>query len=179
MMREHGNYDYKKDGFTIHSCQLRPESRGTIMIRSNDPFEHPAIDPNYLATEGDRITMRESVKMMREIAGQNALSPLRGAEALPGQDVQSDDEIDAFIRAYGETIYHPVGTVAMGIHDAAPVDGELRVRGVEGLRVVDASVMPTLIGGNTNAPTIMVAEKAADMILGKAPMAPIDVEIAA
>jgi choline dehydrogenase len=179
MMREHGNYDYKKDGFTIHSCQLRPESRGTVMIQSSDPFEHPAIDPNYLATEGDRITMRESVRMMRDIAGQNALAPLRGAEALPGQDVQTDEEIDTFIRTYGETIYHPVGTVAMGIHDADPVDGELRVRGVEGLRMVDASVMPTLIGGNTNAPTIMVAEKAADMILGKAPMAPMDIEIAA
>ncbi|MEL6862232.1 MAG: choline dehydrogenase [Pseudomonadota bacterium] len=179
MMRDHGNFDYKKDGFTIHSCQLRPESRGTVMINSNDPFEHPLIDPNYLATEGDRITMRESVKMMRDIAGQKALSPLRGAEAFPGADVQSDDEIDEFIRAYGETIYHPVGTVAMGIHDSDPVDGELKVRGVDGLRVVDASVMPTLIGGNTNAPTIMIAEKAADMIRGIAPMAPEEVEIAA
>ena len=149
------------------------------MIQSNDPFEHPAIDPNYLATETDRITMRESVKMMRDIAGQNALSPLRGTEALPGQEVQTDEQIDAYIREYGETIYHPVGTVAMGIRDEDPVDGELRVRGVEGLRVIDASVMPTLIGGNTNAPTIMLAEKAADMIRGKAPMAPVDVEIAA
>ncbi len=179
MMRDHGNYDYKRDGFTIHSCRLRPESRGTVMINSNDPFEHPLIDPNYLATEGDRITMRESVKMMRDIAGQKELSPLRGKEALPGADVQSDDEIDEFIRTYGETIYHPVGTVAMGIHDTDPVDGELKVRGVEGLRVVDASVMPTLIGGNTNAPTIMIAEKAADMIRGIAPMAPQEVEIAA
>ena len=179
MMRDHGNYDYKRDGFTIHSCQLRPESRGTVMVKSDDPFEHPAIDPNYLATEGDRITMRESVKMMREIAGQSALSPLRGAEALPGADVQTDEQIDTFIRTFGETIYHPVGTVAMGIQDEDPVDGELRVRGVDGLRVVDASVMPTLIGGNTNAPTIMVAEKAADMILGKAPMTPEEVEVAA
>lgn len=179
MMREHGNYDYKRDGFTIHSCQLRPESRGNILIQSDDPFEHPAIDPNYLATEGDRVTMRESVKMMREIAGQNALSPIRGEEALPGASVQTDDEIDGFIRAYGETIYHPVGTVAMGIHDDAPLDGDLKVRGVDGLRVVDASVMPTLIGGNTNAPTIMIAEKAADMIRGIAPLAPLDVEVAA
>ena len=123
--------------------------------------------------------MRESVKMMRDIAGQSALSPLRGAEALPGADVQTDEQIDTFIRTFGETIYHPVGTVAMGIRDDDPVDGELRVRGVDGLRVVDASVMPTLIGGNTNAPTIMVAEKAADMIRGIAPMAPEEVEIAA
>ena len=179
MMREHGNYDYGRDGFTIHSCQLRPESRGTVLLKSSDPFEHPAIDPNYLATETDRITMRESVKMMRDIAGQNALSPLRGDEAFPGTDVQSDEDIDTFIRTYGETIYHPVGTVAMGIQDTAPLDGELRVRGVDGLRVIDASVMPTLIGGNTNAPTIMIAEKAADMIRGIAPLAPSDVEIAA
>ena len=123
--------------------------------------------------------MRESVKMMRDIAGQSALSPLRGAEALPGADVQTDEQIDTFIRTFGETIYHPVGTVAMGIRDDDPVVGELRVRGVDGLRVVDASVMPTLIGGNTNAPTIMVAEKAADMIRGIAPMAPEEVEIAA
>lgn len=179
MMREHGNYDYKRDGFTVHSCQLRPESLGTVLIGSNDPFDHPVIDPNYLATEGDRITMRESVKMIRDILKQNALSPLRGAEAFPGIEVQSDAEIDAFIRTYGETIYHPVGTVAMGIQDADPVDGELKVRGVEGLRVVDASVMPTLIGGNTNAPTIMIAEKAADMIRGIAAMPPEEVEIAA
>ncbi|MEM7329225.1 MAG: choline dehydrogenase [Pseudomonadota bacterium] len=179
MMRDHGNYDYKRDGFTIHSCQLRPESRGSVMIASNDPFQHPAIDPNYLATEGDRITMRESVKMMRDIAAQNALSPLRGQEALPGVEVQTDAEIDTFIRTYGETIYHPVGTVAMGIQDEAPIDGELKVRGVDGLRVVDASVMPTLIGGNTNAPTIMIAEKAADMIRGIAAMPAEEVEVAA
>ena len=179
MMRDHGNYDYGKDGFTIHSCQLRPESRGTVLINSDDPFEHPAIDPNYLATESDRITMRQSLRMMREIAGQKALAPLRGDEALPGVEVQSDADIDAFIRAYGETIYHPVGTVAMGIQDEAPVDGDLKVRGVDGLRVIDASVMPTLIGGNTNAPTIMIAEKAADMIRGIAPLPREEVEIAA
>ena len=179
MMRDHGNFDYGRDGFTIHSCQLRPESRGTVLINSDDPFEHPAIDPNYLATEGDRMTMRQSLKMMREIAGQKALAPLSGNEALTGVAVQSDAEIDTFIRTYGETIYHPVGTVAMGIQDEAPVDGDLKVRGVEGLRVIDASVMPTLIGGNTNAPTIMIAEKAADMIRGIAPMPPEEVDVAA
>ncbi|MEM6651536.1 MAG: choline dehydrogenase [Pseudomonadota bacterium] len=179
MMRDHGKFDYKRDGFTVHACQLRPESRGSVMIQSADPFEHPAIDPNYLATEGDRLTMRESIRMIRDIVGQAALTPLRGAEAFPGSEVQTDEEIDAFIRSSGETIYHPVGTVAMGIHDQDPIDGELRVRGVEGLRVIDASVMPTLIGGNTNAPTIMIAEKAADMIRGIAPLAPQEVEIAA
>jgi choline dehydrogenase len=178
MMRDHGKYDYEKDGYTIHSCQLRPESRGTVGLMSGDPFDHPAIDPNYLATEGDRITMRESVKMMRDICSQNAFDALRGDEVFPGQSVQTDDEIDAFIRANGETIYHPIGTVAMGIQDSSPLDPELRVRGVEGLRVVDASVMPTLIGGNTNAPTIMIAEKAADMIRGIAPPEPQEVEVA-
>lgn len=172
MLRDHGKYIYKKDGFTLHACQLRPESRGSIHIMSNDPFDHPAIDPNYLATEGDRICLRDAFKMMRDIARQDALAPIRGDEVMPGSQVKSDADIDAFIRAHGETIYHPVGTVAMGIQDSAPVDGELRVRGVERLRVVDASVMPTLIGGNTNAPTIMIAEKAADMILGRAAPAP-------
>ncbi|MEE9380784.1 MAG: GMC oxidoreductase, partial [Hyphomonadaceae bacterium] len=111
--------------------------------------------------------MRESVKMVRNVCAQEALRPWRGPEMRPGEQVQSDDEIDTFIRRTGETIYHPVGSVRMGADDKAPLDAELKVRGIEGLRVVDASVMPTLIGGNTNAPTIMLAEKAADMILGK------------
>ena len=175
MMVDHGRTQVNDDGFTIHACQLRPESRGSVTLTSGDPFDHPLIDPNYLATEEDRRAMREGVKMSREIAAQEAFGSFRGEEYMPGESVKSDAEIDAFIREYGETIYHPVGTVRMGIDDAAPVDGELKVRGVEGLRVVDASVMPTLIGGNTNAPTIMVAEKAADMILGKP--APVPAEI--
>ena len=176
IMMEHGRQQMNMDGFTIHACQLRPESRGTITLNSADPFDHPAIDPNYLATEEDRRAIRESVKICRDIARQEAFSGFRGDEILPGPGVQSDADIDAFVRETGETIYHPVGTVRMGIDDAAPVDGDLRVRGVTGLRVVDASVMPTLIGGNTNAPTIMVAEKAADLILGKP--APTPAEIA-
>ncbi len=168
-MIDHGRVEVNKDGFTVHACQLRPESRGTIGLRSADPFDHPAIDPNYLAAEEDRRAMRESVKMMREICAQAGLAELRGPEMLPGPAVQSDAEIDAYVRETGETIYHPVGTVRMGSDDRAPLDGALRLRGVEGLRVVDASVMPTLIGGNTNAPTIMIAERAADMILGRAP----------
>lgn len=171
IMMDHGNAGPEKDGYTVHACQLRPESRGTVMLASNDPFAHPAIDPNYLATEEDRRVMRESVKMVREVCRQNALKAYTGGEILPGASVKTDAEIDAFIRQKGETIYHPVGTVSMGATDASPLDGELRVRGVDGLRVVDASVMPTLVGGNTNAPTIMVAEKAADMILGKAALA--------
>lgn len=171
IMMDHGNHDPQKDGYTVHACQLRPESRGTVGLASSDPFAAPAIDPNYLATEEDRRVMREAVKMVRDVCGQNALKAFTGAEILPGASVTTDAEIDAFIREKGETIYHPVGTVAMGTTEASPLDGELRVRGVEGLRVVDASVMPTLVGGNTNAPTIMVAEKAADMILGRTPLA--------
>lgn len=170
IMINHGNEDPQKDGYTVHACQLRPESRGEIRLASADPFAPPVIDPNYLATEEDRRAMREAVKIVRDVCAQAALRPLNGPEILPGESVRTDAEIDAFIRQRGETIYHPVGTVAMGPGEASPLDGELRVRGVDGLRVVDASVMPTLIGGNTNAPTIMIAEKAADMMLGKAPM---------
>jgi choline dehydrogenase len=174
IMMDHANHQPTEDGYTVHACQLRPESRGTVMLKSADPFAAPAIDANYLATEEDRRAMRESVKRVREVCRQAALAPYSSGEIMPGQGVVSDADIDAFVRARGETIYHPVGTAAMGAHPDAPVDGELRVRGIEGLRVADASVMPTLIGGNTNAPTIMVAEKAADMILGRTAPAPED-----
>ncbi len=179
IMIDHGRETPQRDGYTVHACQLRPESRGHIALASADPFDHPLIDPNYLATEGDLTVMRQSVKMMREICAQDALSPIRGMELRPGISVQTDADIDDYIRQYAETIYHPVGTVAMGIHDDAPLDGELRVRGVEGLRVVDASVMPTLIGGNTNAPAMMIAEKAADMILGRVALPPQEVMMSA
>lgn len=172
----HANEQVEKDGFMVHACQLRPESRGSIHLRSADPFDTPMIDPNYLATEEDRRVMRESLKMMRDILKQDALAPYRGPELSPGEPVKTDEEIDTFIRANAETIYHPVGTVRMGTDDTAPLNGELCVRGVERLRVVDASVMPTLVGGNTNAPTIMIAEKAADMILGKPALAPKELE---
>ncbi len=171
-MIEHAKVKPDQDGITLHACQLRPESRGTVGLASADPFDDPRIDPNYLATEEDRRAMREALKMCRELLGQSAMEPYRGEEVLPGPNVRNDAEIDEFIRARGETIYHPVSTVRMGVDPDAPVDGELKVRGVDGLRVVDASVMPTLIGGNTNAPTIMIAEKAYDMILGKPALQP-------
>ena len=164
---DHANTAPEKDGFMVHACQLRPESRGSIGLRSADPFDAPMIDPNYLATQEDRRVMRESMKIMRDVIGQNALKPYRGPEMSPGEAVKTDEDIDTFIRKNGETIYHPVGSVRMGADERAPLDEALRVRGIDGLRVVDASVMPTLVGGNTNAPTIMIAEKAADMILGK------------
>ncbi|MBW0151752.1 MAG: choline dehydrogenase [Phenylobacterium sp.] len=169
IMQDHGKVAVAKDGFTFHVCQLRPESRGRVGLRSADPMDHPAIFANYLATEEDRRAIREGVKMMREVARQSALDPYRGPEYSPGEAVQTDEEIDAWIKRTSETIYHPVGTCKMGADgDAmAVVDAELKVRGLTGLRVIDASVMPTLVGGNTNAPTIMIAEKASDMILGR------------
>jgi len=168
VMQNHGNTVVEKDGFTFHVCQLRPESRGRVGLTSADPFADPAIFANYLATEEDRRALREGVKMMRKVAAQSALDAYRTEELFPGKDVQTDAEIDAWIRKHAETIYHPVGTCKMGTDDMAVVDAELKVRGIAGLRVIDASVMPTLVGGNTNAPTIMIAEKAADMLRGKA-----------
>jgi choline dehydrogenase len=170
IMQDHGKVAVEKDGFTFHVCQLRPESRGRVGLRSADPMADPAIFANYLAAEEDRRALREGVKMMRKVAQQSALGPYITEEYAPGPAVQTDAEIDAWIKQTGETIYHPVGTCRMGADgDAmAVVDGECRVRGVAGLRVVDASVMPTLVGGNTNAPTIMIAEKISDAIRGKA-----------
>ncbi|MFO1013517.1 MAG: choline dehydrogenase [Caulobacteraceae bacterium] len=179
IMRDHGRIQAGKDGFTVHICQLRPESRGKVFLKSADPFADPAILCNYLATEEDRRALREGFKMVRAVCDQPALKDIRGAEIIPGPQVQTDEEIDTWIRSIAETIYHPVGTCKMGQagDKMAVVDDELRVMGMTGLRVIDASVMPTLVGGNTNAPTIMIAEKAADMILGKAPPAPLDVKV--
>jgi choline dehydrogenase len=179
IMKDHGKVPVGKDGFSIHVCQLRPESRGRIGLKSADPFDDPAIFANYLATDEDRRALRAGVAIVREVAAQSALDAVRGPEEEPGPGVVTDADIDAWIRRTGETIYHPVGTCRMGqAGDAmAVVDGELKVFGLAGLRVVDASVMPTLVGGNTNAPTIMIAEKAVDMILGRAPAPPLDAPI--
>ncbi|MGI4878672.1 MAG: GMC family oxidoreductase, partial [Janthinobacterium lividum] len=157
-------------GLTFAACQLRPESRGTIHVRSADPFAPPSIRPNYLADRLDQDTIVAGLRWGRVIAGQQALSPYMGDELLPGSAVESDADLLEFARQSGSTIYHPVGTCAMGRagDPRAVVDPELRVRGVEGLRVVDASVMPRLVSGNTNAPTIMIAEKASDMIRASA-----------
>lgn len=178
VMIDHARVKADRDGFTVHVCQLRPESRGTVTLASRNPFDAPLIDPRYLAEEVDRRTMRDSVRIVRDICGQEALNLYRGDELRPGAQVRTDAEIDAWIRQNAETIYHPVGTCRMGVDDKAPVDEELRVRGVDGLRVIDASVIPTLVGGNTNAPTIMIAEKLSDMIRGKPLLAPQDAPIA-
>lgn len=179
IMQDHGKVVVEKDGFTLHVCQLRPESRGKVGLRSADPFDDPTILGNYLATEEDRRAIREGVRIARETVAQAAFDPYRDAEYAPGADVKSDADLDAWIRSKAETIYHPVGTCRMGVagDPMAVVDDQLRVQGVQGLRVIDASVMPTLIGGNTNAPTIMIAERAADLIRGKTPAAPLDVPV--
>lgn len=179
IMQDHGKVQVAKDGFTFHVCQLRPESRGRVGLKSADPLADPAIFANYLSAEEDRRAVREGVKMMREVAAQSALDPYRGAEYAPGEAVKTDAEIDAWIRRSAETIYHPVGTCRMGAagDPMAVVDAECRVQGLKGLRVVDASVMPTLVGGNTNAPTIMIAEKISDAIRGRAYLAPEDAPV--
>ncbi len=177
-MRDHARVKPDRDAFTIHACQLRPESKGTVTLASANPFDAPAIDPRYLAEENDRRTMRDSVRIARDIAKQHALDLYRGPEFAPGEHIRTDSEIDAWIRQNGETIYHPVGTVRMGADAKAPLDEQLRVRGVENLRVIDASVMPTLVGGNTNAPTIMIAEKISDLLRGKPFLSPQDAPIA-
>ena len=157
----------RPDAFMCHVCQLRPESRGEITLRSADPREAPVIAPNYLSEARDRETMRAAFKIMREVMHQPALAALSDGEIWPDPNVRADAEIDSFIQNSGGTVYHPVGTCRMGSDEEAVVDETLQVRGVDGLRVVDASVMPTLVGGNTHAPTVMIAEKAADMILGR------------
>jgi len=153
--------------FALHIDQLRPTSRGRIDLKSADPFEKPAIHFNYMQTEHDRRELIEGLRTARDLIRQPAFDDLRGAEILPGDDATSDADLLAFIRSATETDYHPCATCRMGSDDRAVVDGECRVHGIEGLRVVDASVMPQVISANLNAPTQMIAARAADFILGK------------
>ena len=152
-------------GFTVSVCQLRPESRGRIEIKSADAKQHPAIWPNYLATETDLQTIVDGVKLARTIASAPSLEPYIKREVTPGPNIGSDDELRDHIRHFGYTIYHPAGTCKMGHDTMAVVDEELRVHGVSGLRVADASIMPTVLSGNTNAGCIMIGEKLADILL--------------
>ena len=151
-------------GFQMHVCQLRPESRGTIRLASADPAAHPLIDPAYLSAPADLEVLLAGIEITRRIAEAPALAAYSGPEYWPGDEIRDRNALVAKIRDWAETIYHPVGTCRMGADPASVVDPRLRVRSVEGLRVIDASVMPTLISGNTNAPTIMIAEKASDLI---------------
>jgi len=157
----------KLPGMTIGVTQLRPESRGTIHLRSPDPRQPPAIRPNFLASPLDQETMVRGMQVARRIMGQKAIAPYIAQELSPGPEVQTDAEWLDFARRNGQTIYHPVGTCSMGQGPEAVVDDQLRVHGLQGLRVVDASVMPTEVSGNTQAAVLMIAEKGADLIRGR------------
>jgi choline dehydrogenase len=158
---------HRYSGFTAAVWQCHPESRGRVDIASGDPSADPHIAPNYLSTERDCRTIVEGIKILREIYRQPAFRHLWDEEVVPGQDVTTDEEILEAARRGGGTVYHPVGTCRMGSDENAVVDPDLRVRGVEGLRVIDASVMPMITSANTNAPTLMIAEKGAAHVLGQ------------
>ena len=165
MLDNHGRNILPGRGMTIHACQLRPESRGDIRLKSADPFEAPAIQPNYLQSKHDLDMMLECARWSKEIFNQSAFDPYRDGFIFPEESVQTRDEQIDFVRRKAETIYHPIGTCKMGNDPMAVVDTDLKVHGIENLRVVDASIMPTLISGNTNAPVIMIAEKCAESML--------------
>lgn len=162
-------------GYALHVCDLRPRSRGRIGLLSADPLDDPMIDPHYLSEPEDLDRLVTGARIARNVLAQPAFDSFRGAEIFPGESVSSDDEgaMRAFVRRKAGTIYHPVGSCRMGEDDEAVVDLRLRVHGIDGLRVVDASVMPKLIGGNTNAPVIAIAERAADLVLGREPLRPV------
>jgi choline dehydrogenase len=153
-------------GCTLNSYTLRPRARGSVTLRSADPADAPIIDPNFLGDPYDLKTSTEGVKISREILSQPAMRRFVKKEHFPGDAVRTQAEFEDYARRYGRTSYHPVGTCRMGVDDGAVVDPELRVRGVEGLRICDSSIMPRLVSSNTNAPSIMIGEKAADLILG-------------
>jgi choline dehydrogenase len=166
-----GSPTHTFSGFTMSVCQLRPESRGHVRIRSIDPLEAPVMQPNYLSTAKDRSALVAGLRLARKLAATKALAPYVKAEYRPGPAAQSDDALLEFAKNTGGTIFHPSGTCKMGDigrDSMAVVDNELRVHGMSGLRVVDCSVMPTLVSGNTNVPAVMIAEKAADLILAAA-----------
>jgi 4-pyridoxate dehydrogenase len=156
-----------KDGFGCRIVVLRPQARGAITLKSADPAAAPRIVQNLLGTDHDRDKMRKAVQLFRDVGARKALQRFMRAEVMPGAAKQSDAELDAAIRATAVTVHHPAGSCRMGVDHQAVVDGELRVRGTEGLRVIDASVFPDLVGGNINAAVIMIAEKAADLIRGR------------
>ena len=169
---EHARKLHLGHGYSCHVCALRPHSRGEVFLQSADPMADPGIDPKFLSDPRDLALTIKGAKMALDILEAPALAKYRQNELYGVAKGMSDATWENHIRARGDTIYHPVGTCKMGVDEMAVVDPELRVHGLENLRVVDASVMPTLIGGNTNAPTIMIAEKAADMIRASSPPHP-------
>jgi choline dehydrogenase-like flavoprotein len=165
---DHGRKTVLGHGYSCHVCLLRPLSRGSVTLASTDPLQPPRMDPNFLAERDDVDRLVRGFKQMRALLNQPALAGYRGQELPASATAQTDEEIEAFVRNHADTIYHPVGSCRMGDGPLDVVDAQLRVHGIQGLRVVDASIMPRVVGGNTNAPTIMIAEKAVDMIRGVA-----------
>lgn len=162
-----GSSSFKGDGFQAHIIQGKPKSRGRLTLHSTNPKEAPRMQFNYLAEAYDRQVFRDGIRLTREIFAQPALDPYRGSEILPGPDVQTDDEMDEFVSQNAVTAYHPCGTCKMGTDPMAVVDPETRVHGIDGLHVIDSSIMPFVPNGNLNAPTIMIGEKGADHVLGE------------
>jgi choline dehydrogenase len=154
-------------GFTINSTFLRPRSVGSIRLKSSDPADDPLVDPRYLSDPHDREMALKSVRIIRKLLAQSEIAKFIEVERLPGPSAQTDDELMAYIRQYACCDYHPVGTCKMGVDDMAVVDPQLRVRGIEALRVIDSSIMPVLLSGNTNGPAMMIGEKGADLVKGK------------
>jgi choline dehydrogenase-like flavoprotein len=165
ILESHGRRLHAARGFSTHVCVLRPKSAGQVTLQSRDPMAAPLIDPGFYSDPDDLETMVKGFRIARGISESPLLDPFRGREMFTA-DAHTDDEIRDVLRRRSDTIYHPVATCRMGVDDMAVVDPELRVRGVAGLRVADASIMPTLVGGNTNAPVIMIGEKASDLIRG-------------
>ncbi|MEJ4047083.1 choline dehydrogenase [Erwinia sp. SLM-02] len=165
-----GSNAVEAHGFQCHVGSMRSKSRGRVQLKSRDPRQHPSILFNYMADEEDWIEFRAAIRITREIINQPALDAFRGKEISPGDAYQTDAELDEFVRNHGETAYHPCGTCKMGNDEMAVVDGEGRVHGLDGLRVVDASIMPLIITGNLNATTIMIGEKIADAVRGRTPL---------
>ena len=157
-------------GYGLSILLLRPKSRGFVTVRSTDPTAAPVIDPHFLEEDEDMALLIKGFRLGRRLLESSAWDKVRGPETKPGPDTQTDEQVKQYIRDWTATAFHPVGTCKMGKDPMAVVDPQLRVHGIEGLRVADASIMPTLIGGNTNAPAIMIGEKCADMVLGKAPL---------
>src|SRR5690554_3005574 len=168
-MQPHGEglFTTMKSGYVLHVCHLRPESRGSVKLASNDPFAAPKIEANYFAEEKELDALVKGVRICRDILNQPALELFNGGEECPGNDVQSDEQIRDWIKQNVETVYHTVGSCKMGVDAMAVVNPDLEVHGLSGLRVIDSSVMPTITGSNIHAPTVMIAEKGADKILTK------------